>query len=114
MTLRGELDAHVEDGSADPTVTVVFTVTNTGSEPIEAQFPTPCKADFAVERDGEELWRFTEGRMFAQVLSSERFEPGEPVCYDIEWPDPEPGSYTAIGELQARDTICEAHTEFSV
>ncbi len=110
MTLEGELDVT----ASTETVTFTFAVTNTGSEPIDVQFANACKADFALTRDGEEVWRFSEGRMFAQMISSDRFEPDETIVYDGEWADPEPGTYTAIAELRARDATCEARTECSI
>lgn len=110
MTLEGTLETNV---SADG-VAFRFTVTNASDEPIELQFSDACKADFAVLEDGQEVWRFSDGRMFAQMLSRESLGPDETTTYDAEWDDPESGEYTAVAELRAREESCEAQTDLSV
>ncbi|WP_226481693.1 BsuPI-related putative proteinase inhibitor [Natrinema amylolyticum] len=112
MSLEGSLETPA-DGSRDA-VMFVFTVTNTSDESVELEFSDACKAEFVLVDDGSEVWRFSEGRMFAQVLSSERLDPGESTTYEAEWSDPEPGEYTAIAELRARETDCEATTTVTV
>ncbi|SEQ46520.1 BsuPI-related putative proteinase inhibitor [Natrinema salaciae] len=113
MTLDGSLETAA-DGTRDA-VMLVFTVTNTGDEAVDLQFSDACKAEFVLEDDeGAEVWRFTEGRMFAQVLSSETIAPGEEATYEAEWSDPVPGEYTAVAELRAQSARCEARTSVSV
>ena len=110
MSLEGTLDAT----SADGTVQFTLTVENTGDDPVTAQFSNGCRADVAVVDDGTEVWRYTDGRMFTQVLGSEEFDPGETRTFDVEWDDPTPGSYTAVGELTAANCSCEAETTLSI
>jgi hypothetical protein len=112
MSLEGALETAA-DGARDA-VMFVFTVTNTGDEAVELQFSDSCKAEFVVEDDGTEVWRFTEGRMFAQVLSSETLGPGEQATYEAEWSDPEPGEHTAVAELRAQNESCEARIDVSI
>jgi len=115
MTLEGALDVTVStaDGGS-PTVEFAFTVTNAGSETVDLDFSDAAKAEFVVEEGGREIWRFTEGRVFAQMLSTDRLEPGASTTYESEWDDPRPGAYTAVAELQARDATCAARAEFDV
>lgn len=112
MSLEGSLETTA-DGSRDA-VMFVFTVRNEGDEEIELEFSDSCKADFALEDDDGEIWRFSDGRMFAQVLSSDVLAPGEETTYEAEWSDPEPGEYTAVAELQAQNEACEAGTDVSI
>ncbi|ELZ14118.1 hypothetical protein C478_07599 [Natrinema thermotolerans DSM 11552] len=112
MTLEGSLETAA-DGSRDA-VMFVFTVTNAGEAAIELDFADACKAEFLVVDDGTEVWRFSEGRAFAQMLSSDRLEPGGSTTYEAEWSDPEPGEYTAIAKLRARERTCEATTAVAV
>ncbi|MXV64028.1 hypothetical protein GS429_18555 [Natronorubrum sp. JWXQ-INN-674] len=115
MTLEGRLDADVSsDGSKSAMVTFEFTVTNAGSETVTLQFTDGCKADFVVREDGREVWRFSEGRMFTQALSSETLEPDETATYKAEWTAPQPGGYIGRAELQARETACEVQTDFAI
>lgn len=112
MTLEGTLETAA-DGTRDA-VMFVFTVSNSGGEPVDLQFSDACKAEFVLKDDGDEVWRFSEGRMFAQVLSSETLEAGAETTYEAEWSDPEPGDYTAAAELRAQDERCTARAGVSV
>ena len=119
MTLEGTLDADVrstDDGSRPNAVALAFTVTNVGDEPVDLQFSDMCKAEFVVrDEDGDrEVWRFTEGRMFAQMLSREELAPDESSTYEAEWERPQPGEYTVTAELRARETECGAETTVAV
>ena len=115
MTLEGSLEATVStDETGSATVEFAFTVTNAGSETVELQFSDAAKAEFVVRDDGREVWRFTEGRAFMQMISSERLAPGESSTYDGAWEDPRPGEYDAVAELRAQEATCEARTEFAV
>ncbi len=111
MTLTGSLDTQVETDR----VSFVFTVENDGDETATLSFRDARTADFAV-LDGEEdeRWRWSQGRMFAQVLQSEELAPGESATYEAEWQNSESGSYTAVATLEAENQECEARTEFSV
>lgn len=110
MPLESSLDA----ATGDDAVTFTLTVTNAGDDPITANFSDGCRADVAVLEDETEVWRYTDGMMFTQVLGEERFDPGESRTFDLEWSDPQPGAYTAVGDLTARNQSCEARTSFSV
>ena len=117
MTLEGTLEADVsraDDGSRPGEAAFAFTVTNAGSESVELQFSDMCKAEFVVRDGDREVWRFTEGRMFAQMLSREALAPGESSTYEAEWERPRPGEYTAIAELRAQEASCEAQTIVTV
>lgn len=115
MALEGTLEADVSSGTpGSDAVTLEFSVTNTGSEPVELQFSDACKAEFVVEDEGREVWRYTDGRMFAQMISSERIAPDETATYEAEWENPRSGEYTAVAELRAQEAICEARTDVSV
>jgi hypothetical protein len=109
MSLDGSLDVTVDDG-----VQFVFTVRNDGDEPVDLQFADALEADFVALDGDREVWRFSEGRMFAQALGSATVAPGEAETYAASWDDPDPGEYAAVATLEARGRDCEAHAEFSV
>jgi len=104
-----------------------FTVSNGTGGPVELTFRDGCRADFAVRREdgeddgdgedgegGEEVWRWSEGRMFTQAVGHARLEPGEEAVFEEEWPDPESGDYTAEATLRATEHDVREETPFSV
>lgn len=107
------LDADLEVESGNP-VSFTLTVTNTGNEPREIRFRSGLEADFAVSRDGEECWRWSDGRMFTQALRTETFAPGESTTYAESWEPSEPGTYTVVAALNTIEAKVEERTEFVV
>lgn len=95
-------------------VSFEFAVTNATDEPVEVTFRDAGKADFAVYEDGEETWRWSEGRAFAQMLRPARFEPGEEAVFEANWPTAREGDYTAEGRLRVVEGDVSARTPFSV
>jgi hypothetical protein len=98
----------------DDGVQFSLAVENAGDDPVTLSFRSGMRADFAVRDGDEELWRWSEGRMFTQALGSETIEPGGRRSFGATWAEPEPGGYTAVGELAADDHDATAETEFSV
>lgn len=84
-------------------VTLVLAVRNTGEVERTLELPSAQTCEFAVSTaKGESLWRWSHGRMFAQVLTSLRFEPGETKTYRASWDQKDaqgrmapPGDYRA-------------------
>lgn len=108
--LETSLDVTVGEG-----VSFRFVVTNADDEPVEVTFRDAAPTDFAVVRpDGHEMWRWSAGQAFMQVLQPGRFEPGEEAVFEEEWPAPEPGDYTARATLRIVEDDIEAETPFSV
>lgn len=110
MTLASSLSATTQDGS----VAFRYEVRNEGSETVDLQFTSGQTHDVIVRRDGDDVWRFAAGRMFAQMLQSESIPSGENLTYECSWDDPEPGEYEARAHLAANDEECEASTTFTV
>ena len=109
MALTSTLEVGVGDE-----VEFALTVENTDDDPVELTFRSCLKADFAVEADGEEIWRASDGKMFTQALQTETIQPGASATYPGRWSDPEPGTYTAVAELNTTDDHDATRTEFSV
>lgn len=105
-----DLECTLEAAASPAEVAFSFAVTNVGDDPAELTFPTAQTHDVAVRAEGEEVWRWSDGQMFAQMLGSETLAPGESASFEAVWDDPAPGSYEAVAELVANDADCEATT----
>ncbi|MFW5963878.1 MAG: BsuPI-related putative proteinase inhibitor [Natronomonas sp.] len=107
--LDAALEVTVGDG-----VRFTFTVVNPGDTPIEVTFRDACRADFAVYEGDTEVWRYSDGKAFAQVLTSADFQPGESATFEETWPNPNSGDYTAEATLRVLEDEMTARTPFSV
>ena len=123
MSLEGTLEVSAgvstteAEGEREPdsrSVEFAFAVENQGEKAVELSFTDAAKAEFVVYEDGQEHWRYTDGRLFAQLLSRDRIEPGGTTTYRATWERAEPGTYTAIATLRAQETDCQARSRFSV
>lgn len=107
--LDSSLEVTVGDG-----VRFRFTVVNPSDRPVEVTFRDACRADFAVFEGETEVWRYSDGRAFAQSLTTADLQPGETAVFEESWPNPEPGDYTAEATLRVREHDVSARTPFSV
>ncbi|EMA39088.1 BsuPI-related putative proteinase inhibitor [Halococcus hamelinensis] len=110
MALVGTLDLLTNPDR----VSFAFTVENDGDEPVTLSFRDARTADFVVLDGEDERWRWSDEKVFAQMLRSTELVPGDAVTYDGEWSEPEPGTYTAVAILEAEELDCEARAAFSV
>jgi hypothetical protein len=75
-------------------------------EDIVFHFNTSKRYDFIIEdEEGNEVWRWSEERIFAQMLGEEILEPSNPeVIYTAEYKDKlSPGYYKITGIFIAKD-----------
>lgn len=107
------LDSSLAAAATGNGVTFTYAVTNGDSEPVELTFRDSGKVDVAVRDGDREVWRWSDGRMFAQVVETVELAPGEQFEVEAEWPDPASGSYEAVADLRS-DRTCEARATFSV
>lgn len=110
VPLHGSLDATASRDA----VAFAFTVRNDGDRAVELSFPDARTHDVVALADGAEAWRWSDGRLFAQVVTADTLAPGESVTYDAEWTDPPPGEYEAVATLAARSRDVEARDRFVV
>ncbi len=110
MVLAGSLDVVARSDEVEFT----FDVRNDGDGPVDVTFPNACTVDVAVFDGDEEVWRWSEGRMFAQMIQQETFDPGDGVTETLVWEAPSAGDYEAVATLEARNQDAEARATFSV
>lgn len=102
--LPQDMAASLEVNVTASTVRVVLHVTNVGESPIVYTFPTSQRYDFVVMRGEEEVWRWSEGAAFLQVVSRDTLAPGESWDMEAVWdPGTRSGRFTATGVLTARE-----------
>ncbi len=78
-------------------------VQNDGLEPVRLTFPTAQLGDVVLRQDGVERWRWSNGKLFAQVISERELAPAEEWSFSLQGgPEVEPGRYEALASVCAR------------
>jgi len=79
-------------------------VFNTADRRIEVNFPDGRTRDFAVyDAAGREVWRWSRGRLFTQVMQNKPLAARDSARYDEVWKTPAPGRYTVVAELRSEN-----------
>lgn len=91
-------------------------VTNAGVAPAIFTFPSARRYDFGVvSESGEEVWRWSDTRSFAQVMITDTLAPNETWRLTAEWsPGDRTGRHTAVAELSARHGSLEQRVAFDL
>jgi hypothetical protein len=91
------------------TVYLTLRVTNPGDAPVELTFPTGQSFEFLVERNGEEVWRWSEGRAFTQAVRQISVEGSATESYEATWVPPADltGEFRVRGFLTALEDRLE-------
>jgi hypothetical protein len=125
-----ELRLYVENAEGEPvsqfapreTVVLVLAVHNPGPAPIRFELSSTRTHDCAISDEaGRELWRWSRGRRFAQVLTDFSLASGETRRLEARWnqqrDDDRPvpaGRYRATAELAAREAGVPVSAAFTV
>ncbi len=108
--LAPHLDVQVDNG-----VHFDFAVSNESSRKVELLFNDGRTHDIVVlDTLGREVWRWSEGRMFTQVVQSKVLRASDTLAFDGSWTDPQPGSYVAVAMLPSRNYPVEHRVAFVV
>lgn len=110
MTLEGQIHTN----QTGDEVSFKLVIRNSGPDTVEFQFRSGQKAEFVVYANGEEIWRWSDGRMFSQALESEHLHPGEEVRYSGTWENPNPGQYQVEAELTAENISLSERAELAI
>jgi hypothetical protein len=79
-------------------------VFNTADRRVEVNFPDGRTRDFAVyDAAGREVWRWSRGRLFTQVMQNKPIAAHDSTRYAEEWKAPAPGRYTVVAELRSEN-----------
>lgn len=92
-----------------------FDVTNAGTRKLELLFNDGRTHDIVVlDSLGREVWRWSDGRMFTQVVQSKVLRASDTLQFAESWTDPQPGNYVAVAMLPSRNYPVEHRVAFVV
>ncbi|GGL59576.1 BsuPI-related putative proteinase inhibitor [Halocalculus aciditolerans] len=109
MPLEATVDVDVQASA----VAFTLTVENTGPEAVDLTFEADQDAEFTVSEAGRDVWRWSSGRAFTQLMRTTEVPPGESFTARGAWRRPTPGDYRVDAELEAMRDVRAAAT-FSV
>ena len=108
--VQGELAVTVGDGA-----TFALRVMNVTEHRLELDFPDGQTREFAVyDPAGREVWRWSRGRMFTQVMQNKLLGAGDTVTYAERWERPAPGTYRVVATLRSENHPMALAAQFTV
>lgn len=103
------------DVSVGTDVRFAFAVTNASKKKVEVMFADGRTHDVVVlDSLGREVWRWSEGRMFTQVVQSRALRTSDALQFEDAWDSPAPGRYTAVATLESRNYPVRHAVDFVV
>ena len=113
LVLKADKETY---GHGEP-IKLTLHVTNRGTEPATLHFLSAQRYDVAVKNlKGQEVWRWSNGQMFAQVMGEETLQPGRRA-----WTNRitvrerfSPGRYTVIGMIPAQEELLSESITISI
>jgi len=105
MTLQDSAGKATVEFEAGQPITLVMTIRNRTDAPRSVMLPSSQSYDCSVSTaEGREVWRWSKGVMFAQVITELKLAPGDTKSYSQIWNQKAddgalvpPGDYRAIG-----------------
>lgn len=109
-------DVRVEAEPGSRTVRFALSVTNGTGKRVELNFPNGQTHDFAViDATGREVWRWSEGRLFTQLMQNQLLDARDIITYDERWAaPPSAGAYTLVAVLHSSTHPVEKRVSFNV
>jgi hypothetical protein len=100
LTLRSD---RAEYASGQP-VELALELVNRGRGPLFLTVPTSQLYEFTIARDGQEIWRWSAGKLFLAQVTDVLLGPGQTGLYKVVWDGKDkdgrpvvPGRYVATG-----------------
>lgn len=102
-------------------VRLILTLANPGDAPQFFSFRSSHQYDFMIRQGDQKVWRWSDGRMFAQALTQLILQPHETRTFRETWDqnglkgEPvSPGSYELVGMLLVVDRTYTATAAFRI
>lgn len=86
-------------------ITITLTVFNYTEDTVSFTFTSSQRYDFFISREGKEIWRWSSGKIFAQVVGEEKIKPGESLTFKETYTSRiklSPGIYQVTGILTSQ------------
>ncbi len=99
-----ELDQWLTTTHQEECVAFTYRLENAADQEVTLTFVDACRVEFIVEEDDEEIWRWSDGRIFALGPLEESLSPGEKIDFSAHWDLPPEGQYTVRAELRVEET----------
>ena len=110
--IESSLDVRASDPRA---VRFAFRVTNAGGGKVEMTFPSGHTHDLVVlDTLGRAVWRWSDGRMFTQLLQNKILRSADTLAWDERWRDAPSGRYVAVARLASENYPVEQRVSFVV
>jgi len=95
--------------------TFALRVVNVSERRLELDFPDGQTREFAVyDAAGREVWRWSRGRLFTQVMQNKLLHAGDTVTYAERWNRPTPGTYEVVATLRSANHPVSLRAQFTV
>ncbi len=109
--VASSLDVRVTDD-----VAFAFHITNNASKQLEITFPSGKTHDIVVlDSIGREVWRWSDGRLFTQVMQNKLLDTSETMTYEARWdPVQHHGQYVAVASLMSENHPVEHRVDFAL
>ena len=112
---RLESALDVNSGNPRDGVRFAFSVTNAGGGKVELNFPSGKTHDVVVlDSLGHQVWRWSDGRMFTQLLQNKILRTADTLGFDGRWPNAPRGRYVVVATLASDNYPLERRTAFEV
>lgn len=96
-------------------VTFALRVVNVSEHRLEVNFPDGQTREFAVyDEAGREVWRWSRGRLFTQVMQNKLLHAGDTATYESAWKRPVPGRYHVVATLRSENHPVRLEAPFVV
>jgi hypothetical protein len=110
-----ELEAELEVRKENNKLLFDITLTNRGEETIELPFSSGQQFEIIVKNEeDEEVYRYSEGRMFTQALSFIELKAGENLSWSDEWDKKLDNTWVPNGEYKVTAEVLVQDSEGSI
>lgn len=115
---NGEISANVRVDADASSQRMTFTLAlhNGTGRAIDVEFPSGKTHEFVVlDAAGREVWRWSDGKLFTQLMQSRMVGANEALTFDARWNAPlAAGRYTVVAVLLSSTHPTERRVEFAV